>query len=227
MVTFFRWSGALVFLLSLLSFAFVFGIRLRVPSVDDGTTVRDAITNGILFTIFAMHHSVMARTGAKTWLARQLPPNLERSVYVWIASVLFLAVCWLWQPLPDVVWQVSGVGLALYLAQLVGIVLTIAAARRVGVWELAGVSQPDLTRDAEFTATGPFAIVRHPIYLGWVLIVFASPTMTASQLEFAIVSTLYLIAAIPFEEASLVEAFGDKYTAYQQQMRWRLIPGIW
>jgi protein-S-isoprenylcysteine O-methyltransferase Ste14 len=60
-----------------------------------------------------------------------------------------------------------------------------------------------------------------------VLIVFAMPTMTASQLLFAVVSTAYLIAAIPFEERSLVATYGDKYAAYQKQMRWRLIPYVW
>jgi len=225
--TFFRWSGALVFLVSLLSFAFVYSIRLRTPAPDEGTTVRDAITNVILFTIFAMHHSVMARTGAKAWITRQLPPNLERSVYVWIASALFLVVCWMWQPLPGVIWETRGPGLALYVAQAFGVALTLAAARIVGVWELAGVKQPDLTRPIEFKADGPFAIVRHPIYLGWVLMVFATPVMTTSRLLFAAVSTLYLIAAIPFEERSLLEAFPEKYGAYQKQMRWRLIPFVW
>ncbi len=216
-----------MFLVSLLSFAFIYGIRLRVPAQDDGTTVRDAITNVVLFTVFALHHSVMARTGAKAWIARRLPPNLERSVYVWAASVLFLAVCWLWRPLPGVIWQVRGPGLALYVAQLFGVVLTIAAARLVGVWELAGVTQPDPNRLVKFSATGPFSLVRHPIYLGWILIVFPSPVMTTSQWLFAVTSTLYLIAAIPLEEASLVEAYGDAYRAYQKQMRWRLVPYVW
>ena len=216
-----------MFLVSLLLFAFIYNIRLRVPAHDDGTTVRDAITNVVWFSVFALHHSVMARTGAKAWISRLLPPNLERSVYVWIASVLFLAVCWLWRPLPGVVWQVRGPGLALYLAQLFGIVLTLAAARMVGVWELAGVTQPDPSKPVEFSATGPFSLVRHPIYLGWILLVFATPVMTSAQLLFAVTSTLYLVAAIPFEEASLIEAHGDTYRTYQRQMPWRLIPRIW
>jgi protein-S-isoprenylcysteine O-methyltransferase Ste14 len=224
---FFRWSGALVFLLSLLSFLAMYSIRLRVPAPDDGSALRDAIANVVLFTVFALHHSVMARTGAKTWLTRVVPADLERSVYVWIASVLFLAVCWLWQPLPGVVWEVRGPGLALRLAQTFGIALTIAAARIVGVWELAGVQQPDLSKPIEFKVAGPFSLVRHPIYLGWVLMVFATPVMTTSMLLFAVVSTVYLIAAIPLEERSLLEAFPEKYRAYQQQMRWRLIPFVW
>jgi protein-S-isoprenylcysteine O-methyltransferase Ste14 len=226
-VKLFRWSGALLFVLSLLSFAVVYGWRLRTPAPPSDDAMRDAIANVVLFTVFALHHSIMARTGARAWITRQLPPGLERSVYVWVASALFLAVCWLWQPLPGVIWKTRGPGLALYVAQAFGVALTLAAARIVGVWELAGVTQPDLTRPIEFKADGPFAIVRHPIYLGWVLMVFATPVMTTSRLLFAVTSTLYLIAAIPFEERSLLEAFPEKYGAYQKQMRWRLIPLIW
>ena len=227
MVKLFRWSGALLFVLSLLSFAVVYGWRLRTPAPPSDDAMRDAIANVVLFAVFALHHSLMARTGAKAWITRQLPAGLERSVYVWIASALFLVVCWMWQPLPGVIWETRGPGLALYVAQAFGVALTLAAARIVGVWELAGVKQPDLTRPIEFKADGPFAIVRHPIYLGWVLMVFATPVMTTSQLLFAVTSTLYLIAAIPFEERSLLEAFPEKYGAYQKQMRWRLIPLIW
>jgi len=226
-VKLFRWSGALLFVLSLLSFAVVYGWRLRTPAPPSDDAMRDAIANVVLFTVFALHHSLMARTGAKAWITRHLPAGLERSVYVWIASALFLVVCWMWQPLPGVIWETRGPGLALYVAQAFGVALTLAAARIVGVWELAGVKQPDLTRPIEFKAEGPFAIVRHPIYLGWVLMVFATPVMTTSRLLFAVVSTLYLLAAIPFEERSLLEAFPEKYGAYQRQMKWRLIPFVW
>jgi protein-S-isoprenylcysteine O-methyltransferase Ste14 len=224
----FRWIGALLFLVSLLSFAFVYMVRLGEPAADHGQTLRDAAFNVVLFTIFAMHHSIMARTGARARVTRIAPPALERSIYVWIASVLFLAVCWSWRALPGVVWQLHGPATAaLYLAQLIGGVLTIAAARIVGIWELAGVKQPDPSKTIEFRASGPFAIVRHPIYLAWVLMVFATPVMTMSRLVFAVVSTLYLVAAIPFEERSLLEHFPEKYGAYQKQMRWRLLPFVW
>jgi len=221
----FRWSGALVFLLSLLSFVWMYGIRLRPSGLDHGSAA--AAANVALFTVFALHHSVMARTGAKAWIARIVTPDLERSVYVWIASLLFLAVCWLWQPTPGIVWQTRGPGLALYVAQLFGMALTLRAAQIVGIWELAGVQQPNPAAPIEFRAEGPFAIVRHPIYLGWVLMVFATPVMTTSRLLFAVISTLYLVAAIPFEERSLLETHRDTYGAYQKQMRWKLIPFLW
>lgn len=224
----FAWIGALLFLVSLSSFAYVYGWRMRLPAPETGSTVRDAIANVLLFTIFALHHSIMARSGAKTWITRTVPPDLERAVYVWIASVLFLAVCWMWQPLPGVMWSTSGIAFWILTAiQLIGVGLTLRAAQVVGVWELAGVEQPDHHKPYEFTAKGPFAIVRHPIYLGWLLIVFGTPVMTTTRLLFAVISSAYLVVAIPLEERSLIEVFGERYRAYQRQMRWRLIPGVW
>lgn len=225
----FAWIGALLFLLSLLSFGRIYGWTLRRPAPGTWDTAWPAaLGNVALFTIFAMHHSLMARTGAKAWITRLVPAELERSVYVWVASLLFLTVCWLWQPLPGLIWETTGVAFAvLSLIQMAGVVLSIQAAGIVGHWELAGLRQPDHTKAVEFHAAGPFGIVRHPIYLGWVLIVFATPVMTSSRLLFALVSTAYLIAAIPWEEASLVQSFGERYRAYQRQMRWRLIPGVW
>ena len=224
----FAWTGALLFLLSLLSFALVYGWRLRMAAPDADSAIRDAVYNVVLFTIFALHHSIMARSGAKAWLLRVVPPDLERAVYVWIASVLFLAVCWLWQPLPGGVWTTSGALFWILSAvQLIGVALTVRAAQIVGVWELAGVKQPDHTRPVEFRASGPFGIVRHPIYLGWLLIVFATPVMTTSRLLFAVISSAYLVAAIPWEEASLIQAFGERYRAYQRALPWRLIPFVW
>ena len=145
-----------------------------------------------------------------------------------LAPVLrFHRLTWMWQPLPGVVWQTRGPGIVLYIAQAFGVALTIAAARIVGLWELAGVAQPDPAKPIEFKVEGPFAIVRHPIYLGWVLMVFATPIMTTSQMLFAVTSTAYLVAAIPLEERSLLKTHRDAYGAYQKQMRWRLIPFIW
>jgi protein-S-isoprenylcysteine O-methyltransferase Ste14 len=226
----FVWTGAALFVLSLLSFviAYTWQFGFAISGTWDAAAWRDALDNLILFTIFALHHSVMARTGAKAWITKVVPAELERSVYVWIASLLFLAVCWLWQPLPGIAWSVPApLSYGFTAIQLTGVFLTLQSARIVGIWDLAGVTPPNPDGDVEFKTMGPYGIVRHPIYLGWVLIVFATPVMTASRLLFAVVSTLYLVVAIPLEEGSLVAAFGDKYRSYQRQLRWRLLPGIW
>lgn len=225
----FVWVGAILFVVSLASFLIVYELRLSVPAAADGGSVLPAVLFNIaLFTIFALHHSVMARSGAKAWITRIVPRDLERSLYVWIASLLFLAVCWLWRPLPGMMWTAAGpLSWVLRLVQGVGVWLTIRAAGMIGVFELAGVRQAHHQRPVEFKATGPFGLVRHPIYLGWILLVFASTPMTASQLLFAVVSSAYLLAAIPWEEASLVEAFGEKYRSYQATVKSRILPGIW
>ena len=223
------WIGALLFAVSLASFAVVYGLELRLPAPDTAEPVWPAVLIDLaLFTIFALHHSLMARTGAKAWLTRTVPADLERSVYVWIASLMFLAVCWFWQPLPGMAWTIGEpISRVMFALQDAGIILTERAARFIGVWELAGVRQARRDQPVEFKATGPFGIVRHPIYLGWLLVVFAAPEMTYSRLLFAVISSAYLVVAIPWEEASLVEAFGEKYRAYQRQVRSRLLPGIW
>lgn len=225
----FVWIGALVFAVSLTSFVIVYGILLKEPAPPTPEPVWPAVAiNVALFTAFALHHSVMARTGAKAWLTRRLPAELERSVYVWIASLMFFAVCWLWQPLPGVAWTIGEPWRwVMWTVPLAGILLTERTARIIGIWELAGVRQARRDKPVEFKVTGPFGLVRHPIYLGWILIVFGVPDMTHSRLLFAVISTTYLVVAIPWEEASLVEAFGDKYRAYQQQVRSRLLPRIW
>jgi protein-S-isoprenylcysteine O-methyltransferase Ste14 len=225
----FVWIGALLFAVSLASFALVYGIRLDLPAPATGQSAWPAVGfNVALFTGFALHHSLMARTGAKAWITRTVPADLERSLYVWIASLLFLAVCWLWQPLPGVAWAVDGPWRwALLVMGLTGVSMTARAASAIGIWELAGVRAAPPGRPVQFKVTGLFGFVRHPIYLAWILMVFGVPRMTYSRLLFAVISTAYLIAAIPWEEASLVEAFGEKYRAYQRQVRSRLLPGIW
>lgn len=225
----FVWLGALLFVASLVSFLIVYELRLGEPAAaGDGSAAPAVLFNVALFTVFALHHSVMARSGAKAWITRIVPQDLERSAYVWIASLLFLAVCWLWKPLPGMMWDAEGAWVwLLLLVQGVGVWLTIRAAGMISVFELAGVRQANHQRPVEFKATGPFGLVRHPIYLGWMLLVFASTPMTASKLLFAVVSSAYLLAAIPWEEASLIEAFGEKYRSYQGQVKSRILPGIW
>jgi len=186
--------------------------------------------NLALFTVFALHHSIFARTGIKRLVRSIVPADLERSVYTLAASVLFAAVCWLWQPVAGTAWSLPGVGgYAGYLTQLAGIVLTIIGARALDVLELAGVRQvlPGSAGARPLKTDGLYGFVRHPLYFAWILMVFAAPVMTMTRLTFAAISTVYLAIAIPLEERSLIETFGADYASYQRKVRWRMIPGIY
>ena len=155
-----------------------------------------------------------------------LAPSGERSIYVWIASVLFFIVCNAWQPVGGVAWNVTGWWRGPLMAmQLLGLWLTLRGAAVLDFFELAGIREN--TGTTEFRTTGPYGLVRHPIYLGWFLLVWPVATMTMTRVVFAVISCLYLVVAIPFEEGTLRRASGGAYDGYAKQVRWRLLPDIY
>jgi protein-S-isoprenylcysteine O-methyltransferase Ste14 len=234
----FAWTGALLFAASLGYFLFTYALTFG-ESEHTAPLVPATTWNFGLFTVFALHHSVFARTRVRLFVARTVPAALERSVYVWIASLLFIAVCALWRPVPGTAWSVAPpAGYLLYLLMAAGVWLSVRSAAVIDIWELAGVRQtrehdrvasgPATTvAQWEFKATGPYGVVRHPIYLGWVLMVWGVPVMTGTRLTFALISCGYLLMAIPFEEKTLREASGGKYDAYMRAVPWKLLPGLY
>jgi hypothetical protein len=190
---------------------------------------------------------------------------------VWVASLLFIAVCRLWVPLPGIIWDVEGAfRFILIFLQIGGITFSVYSAAAIDVWELAGIRQlnsqlptsnaqplptpppsrpetqarfgetsPELVTPArqaaagnfqkefEFKTTGPYGLVRHPIYLGWFLIVFGVGTMTMTRLVFAVVSCAYILLAIPFEERSLRRETNGAYDRYMQKVPRKLVPGLY
>jgi methanethiol S-methyltransferase len=222
------------FFLSLAFFVYSYLVTFARPT---SVTANGAIAaNVVVFTIFALHHSVFAREPIRARVARVVPPGLERSFYVWVASVLFIAVCAWWQPVAGVFWDVDGPLLAvLWALQLFGGWLTLRSAIIIDVRELAGVRGGDpgprpqgtASDGAEFKTVGPYGWVRHPIYSGWFLLVFASSPMTGTRLLFATISSAYLLLAIPLEERSLRATTNGAYERYMRQVKWRLLPGVY
>ena len=227
------WTGGAAFAASLGWFVYSYLVVFGVPA-PPGDVLGPLATNVLLFSVFALHHSVLARSGPKAVVRRLVTPELERSAYTWVASVMFIAVCNWWQPVPGVLYELRGPWRALgWTVQVVGIALTIRAARRLDVLDLAGVravqhSDGGGGNDAPTLNTGGlYGFVRHPLYFSWMLFVFGTPTMTATRASFAVISTLYLMLAIPLEERGLVETFGSDYDAYRRRVRSRMIPWIY
>jgi methanethiol S-methyltransferase len=222
------WAGGAIFVAALALGGWTFVVRFG-QAAPAGPPLWPVVINTLLFGLFALHHSLLARSGAKRWLSRHLPPSLERTCYVWISSLLFIAVCLLWQSVPGLLYRHTGVWAAPHWAAVgLGVWLSVVSARIIDPLELAGVRQAAGTeRPSSFRLVGPYHRVRHPIYLGWLLMVFGVPVMTGTRLAFAVISSVYLVVAIPFEERSLVQTCGDDYRRYQQEVRWRLVPGVW
>ena len=232
--------GGLVFFVdALLYFSWrymtVFGREER-GAIDTRAIVIDVA----LFSMFALHHSVFARDMFRKRITRMVGA-LERSTYVWIASALFIAVCAWWRPVAGAVWQIDQPAAAwsIRVAQLVGVWLTLRSALMIDFLELSGVrqigrvgravgapSEPDTARPTDFKTAGPYGWVRHPIYLGWLLLVFAVPHMTRTRFVFAVTSSVYLLIAIPFEERSLRRSSGGAYDRYIREVPWKLVPRI-
>ena len=221
-----------MFAASLLFFAFSYAWRFAggVAPWSAGVGGRAALVDTAMFSVFALHHSLFARSGARAWIARHVAPELERSVYVWLASLLLLLVCWLWVPVPGTIWTLTGTTAIFFsLLQASGAVLTVVAAKQFNLLELSGVRQA-LARRADQPVRldrGPYRLVRHPIYLGWFAMVWLAPVMNGTRLVFAAVSCLYLLLAIPFEERDLRRTFGAPYEVYMRRVRWKIVPGIY
>lgn len=227
------WGGAVAFAASLGFFLYAYLVRFGAAAPRTGpahTVVTPVLIDVALFTVFAFHHSLFARTAWKDRVGRLVSPLLERSLYTWVASVLFAAVCWWWRPVPGELYRIDGDGRWLgWAVQAAGIALTFFASRALDVLDLAGV-RPIVdarTRHVPLSTSGVFATVRHPLYFGWTLFVFGAPHMSATRALFAVVSTAYLALAIPWEERALVRTFGEEYEAYRRKTRWRMLPGVY
>ncbi|MEX1129338.1 MAG: isoprenylcysteine carboxylmethyltransferase family protein [Vicinamibacterales bacterium] len=228
----FAWIAAAVFVASLGFFLYAYLVLFgpEHPALSTQHPALSTLWNVFLFSVFALHHSVFARTGIKRRVKAWVPASLERAVYTLVASVLFILVCWWWLPVPGHAWRLDGAWRWLgYGVQAAGVIVTAFGARALDVLDLAGVRQvqPNPPPQTPLETGGLYGLVRHPLYFGWALLVFGAPDMTVTRLVFAVVSTLYLMIAIPFEERSLIETFGPEYASYQRQVRWRMFPRIW
>ena len=223
-------AGALLFLTSLVYFAVVYLTSFGVPPVEAVDTIAAVTFDVTLFTLFAVHHSLFARGPIRRWVAETVAPELERPVYVWIASLLFIAVCAWWRPIEGIAWRAAEGSTALGVlraVQIAGICLTLGSAIILDFRELAGLRVRRSEMPTEFSTIGPYGWVRHPIYAGWFLFVWAASPMTMTRVTFALVSCLYLLVAIPLEERTIRASSGGAYERYMSRVRWRLVPGVY
>jgi methanethiol S-methyltransferase len=224
----FVWLGGAAFLVSLAITFAVYYLGMH-PAPAGTSAAAAALIDTLLFSAFACHHSLFARSAMKRRIAARIPPHLERSVYVWTSSVLLIVVVATWQSLPGRAYRHEGWAAVPHWAiVLAGLWLTARATSVIDGLQLAGIRQARReSTSGGLQIVGPYRVVRHPIYLGWMLMVFGVPDMTWTRFVFATVSSAYLVVAIPFEERSLVETFGSAYVDYQQTVRWRVVPGVW
>jgi methanethiol S-methyltransferase len=215
----------LVALLYLIGFVGNLGVPKSIDSGVAGPLIESVLVDTMLIGLFAIQHSVMARQGFKRWWTRVLPPSVERSTYVLFASLTLLFLYWQWQPISEPVWTVhNSIGAAVLDGVFwLGWVVLVVSTFLLSHFELFGLSQvfarlfgKELS-EARFRAPLLYRYVRHPIYLGVLLAVWATPLMTVGHLLFSVLITGYILLGIQLEERDLVQQFGDQYRNYRKQ----------
>ena len=201
------------------------------PAAAPGAAL--AVDLGLL-ALFALQHSVMARPAFKRAWTRLVPPEAERSTYVLASSLALGLLYWSWRPLPGVVWEVRAPALRLGLLALfwAGVALALASTFLVSHAGLFGLGQAWARfrgrpyREPPFRLTALYARVRHPLMLGFLVVLWAAPTLTFSRLLFAVGMTAYIVAGTWFEERDLLRSLGRDYAAYRRAVpRFFPLPG--
>jgi len=224
-----------LFLLTVIYAMAFFGNLYVARTIDSVAVVplgEALLINLLLLLLFGLQHSGMARPAFKRWIGRLIPPAAERSTYVFVSSITVVALMALWQPMGGLVWQIDDpVGIvAVRAVYFGGWAVMITATYLIDHWELFGIRQivahclERSYKPQPFVVPALYRVVRHPIYMGWLLILWASPVMTVTHFVAALGLTIYILVGIRLEERDLVREFRC-YRQYRRKVP-MLIPSV-
>jgi protein-S-isoprenylcysteine O-methyltransferase Ste14 len=222
-------AAYLVFFGSFL-YAIGFVTGVAVPKTIDtgpaGPLGESLVIDLLLMSLFAIQHSVMARPAFKQWWTRFVPVAVERSTFVLFASLALILLLWQWRPILGIVWEIADPRIATAVTALsfLGWFIVLLSTFLINHFELFGLHQVAINLagrrmpEPHFKTPGLYKLVRHPIYLGFIIAFWAAPVMTVGHLLFAAVTTAYIFVGIYLEERDLTDLFGDQYRQYRQRV---------
>jgi len=180
----------------------------------------------VLIALFAVHHSAAPRAFFKKWLQKHIPAHLERSVYVMMSSILLALLMWQWMPVTQEIWRVedSFGKFPITVLFVAGVVSALVASFHIDHYDLFGMRQVYChLRNLPYTPPifnekGLYKVVRHPIMLGTLVVLWATPVMTVGHFLFAISMSLYIFIGTFLEERDLLVTLGGTYGNYQKRV---------
>ena len=225
--------GFLGLFLYWLGFLINFGVPKAIDGEARGSFIMAAVINISLVLIFSIQHSLMARPAFKKVWTQFIPKHLERSTYVLMSNLALAFLFFAWQPMGGVIWNVENfyVKTVLYVLFAAGALTVVATSFLINHFDLFGLRQAwfyfkgQEYKHLKFSTPGPYKVVRHPLYVGWLMTLWITPLMTIAHLVFALAFTLYILVAIGFEERDLENTFGSLYARYRKQTP-MLLPSI-
>jgi len=203
-----------------------FIVLRTIDANASGPIATAIIVDLLLLALFAVQHSLMARPAFKRVWTRIIPQPIERSTYVLIANAVVVILMWQWRGIDGVVWDIRQPVLRAGMWGLFasGWLLVPIASLLINHFDLFGTRQVWLHlrgreyKSLPFRTPSLYKSVRHPLYVGWTIAFWATPTMTVGHLLFAAVLTAYMGVAALIEERDLIAHFGRQYEDYRRRV---------
>ena len=213
-------------LLYLMGFITDYAVPKGISDGQAGSTLVSILIDCALISGFGLHHSITARASFKRWWTTIIPKPIERATYLYMTTVVTALLVGFWQPIPITIWQMeSAVAINLFNIAYICVWLTMMAATfHFGHFNFLGLSQAwqnfrnTPPTKSDMSARYLYALVRHPISLGWMVAPLFVPHLTLGHLVFSGANIAYILLATKFEEADLVKELGGAYQDYQKRV---------